>query len=236
MPKPKPQYDVDKSRKKSRDRARKLRQPRGFARRCVPVSWLRVKFRAEQRAPYLPRKEGMRIITVKAPYGTLLGKKLKTAENVSIFKGQLKSLRPLHADGSAKWWAVLQSRTFADSAKTEAERKHSSLPMHMRKARRQVAEEKAALDNGAGECSAVGIVALIKVHACVDTDSEEACSRRHRQWITGTSKWAFLVEDAIHLDPPIECIGSQAFVGVPDAARAALIVCLHAMGRLDVNV
>lgn len=63
-------------------------------------------------------------------------------------------------------------------------------------------------------------------------ETKEGRSRRYGQWITGVHKWAFLIKDAIHIDPPIACSGSQGFIGVPEKARLELIEKLRSLGRL----
>ena len=51
------------------------------------------------------------MLTLYAPYGTLLGTGAKTVENVSKSKGNRRTL--LHSNGKAKWWVIVQRADFA---------------------------------------------------------------------------------------------------------------------------
>ena len=202
---------------------KRVRRGAAFARRDVPVSWLSAQFCRGARNGR-NRIDGVRMLTINAPFGTLLGLGLKTVENVARCKGNPRTL--LHADGSAKWWVIVQRDKFT-----------TGLPRRMDTAERQIIAQRRVLSNRSGKrCTRTGIVAVVKVHKVVKSADHRAnASARYGPWITGDKHWAMLVHDAIHINPPIPCTGSQAPVGVPNFARNALIRRLRDMDRLSLS-
>jgi hypothetical protein len=198
--------------------AKEQRRGPVFARRNVPISWLRARF---VRGRGRNRVDGLRMLTLYAPFGTLLGLGKKTVENVARCKGNRQTL--LHSNWRAKWWVIVQSSRFC-----------GRLPRRMDIAERQITEQRRVLSNRSGKrCTRTGIVAVVRVHRVLEsTDRRANMSRRYGHWITGDKHWIMLINEAIHIDPPIPCAGNQAPVGIPDVARALLISRLREMDRV----
>ena len=189
------------------------------ARRDVPRSWLLRKFRRGGKG--MKRMDGVRTLTLDAPFGTLLGLGDKTVESISRYKGNRKKL--LHANGAPKWWVICQRR------------KRTKIDIHHRFniARKQIAQQR-------GICDKIhGIVAVVRFSKVIDMRIESEArtraenSKRYRPWLLGVKDYAVLIDRCVHIHPPIQCVGNQGAIALDDNARWSLIARLEVMGRLN---
>lgn len=167
--------------------------------------------------------DGMRSITVQAPWAKLMTLGIKTVEVHN--QPTVKVLRPSRTRSHIRprWYCVKQSADWWPSPAGASDAARHAYSVETAKVSRT--GRNAVLEEDRG------IVGMIRVYDVVEL---KKVPDEHRDWVLpGAEGKAWLIDEAIHFDPPIlGQSGQLAAIGLSSGVRDLLIARLRAMHRL----